>query len=308
MTVRAAGGVPWRRRDRGSRNDAGGRNDGGIEVALVHRPRYDDWSLPKGKLRRGEHPLVAAGREVLEETGVRPAVGPRLPSTRYRVQLGDELVDKKVDYWAMNVVEEGWFAANSEVDGVSWFEVPDALDRLTYDHDRPVVARLAALPVVTATVVLVRHATAGRRSAWPGPDEQRPLDEAGHERARTLADLLVWFAPDRFVSAGPLRCVQTIDAAASRMSLPVQVESDFNEAADPDEAAARLRALATGGGATVVCSQGGLIPGLLAALLGEAASASLRADHQTQALRTPKGEGWVISFHGADPVQHDRLP
>ena len=295
MTVRAAGGVPWRRRDdRSSRNDS----HGGIEVALVHRPRYDDWSLPKGKLRRGEHPLVAAGREVLEETGVRPAVGPRLPSTRYRVLLGGEFVDKTVDYWAMNAAEEGWFAANSEVDGVSWFTVPDALDRLTYDHDRPVVARLAALPVLTGTIVLLRHATAGRRSAWPGPDEQRPLDEAGHERARALADLLVWFAPHRFVSAGPLRCVQTVDPAAARMGLPVQVESDFNESADPEAAVARLRALATEGGATVVCSQRGLIPGLLAILRGEAKSE----------LRTPKGEGWVISFHGADPVQHDRLP
>jgi len=264
----------------------------------VHRPRYDDWSLPKGKLRRGEHPLAAAGREVVEETGVRPAVGLRLPSTRYRVLLGGEFVDKTVDYWAMNAVEEGWFAANSEVDGVSWFPVDDALDRLTYDHDRPVVARLAALPVVTGTIVLMRHAPAGKRNEWPGPDIQRPLDETGRERAQALAGLLVWFAPERFFSAAPLRCVKTVAPAATRLGLPVQVEPDFNESADPETAAARLRALAAAGGSTVVCSQGGLIPGLLAALTGEPGSA----------LRTPKGEGWVLSFHDAEVVQHDQLP
>jgi 8-oxo-dGTP diphosphatase len=285
VTVRAAGGVLW-------------RLNGGIEVALVHRPRYDDWSLPKGKLRRGEHPLMAAGREVLEETGVRPAVGPRLPSTSYRVQLAGELVDKTVDYWAMNAVAEGGFAATSEVDGLSWLEVDDAIARLTYDHDRPVVARLAGLPVVTGTVVLVRHATAGKRSAWSGPDERRPLNDAGRDRARALARLLAWFNPQRFVSAAPRRCVQTIAPAATRVGLPVHVEPDFNESVDPAQAAGRLRALAADEVSTVVCSQGGLIPGLLAALTG--------APEPT--LRTPKGEGWVISFHGAEPVQHDRLP
>jgi 8-oxo-dGTP diphosphatase len=296
VTVRAAGGVLWRPRDHDGRH--GGPINGGIEVALVHRPRYDDWSLPKGKLRRGEHPLMAAGREVLEETGVRPAIGPRLPSTSYRVHLAGELVDKTVDYWAMNAVAEGGFAANSEVDGVSWLDVEHAIGRLTYDHDRPVVARLAGVPVVTATVVLVRHATAGKRSAWSGPDEERPLDEVGRDRARALAGLLVWFNPQRFVSAAPRRCVQTVAPAATRVGRPVDVEPDFNESADPADAAARRRALAADGVSTVVCSQGGLIPGLLAALTGAA----------EPALRTPKGEGWVISFHGTDPVQHDRLP
>lgn len=288
--LRAAGGVLWRDRD--------GSPGAPVEVALVHRPRYDDWSLPKGKLRRGEHPLTAAGREVLEETGVRPAVGPRLPSVTYPVLLDRRVVTKTVDYWAMNAVVDGGFAANAEVDDLSWLDLEQAEARLTYDHDRRVVARFAALPRVTGVVVLVRHATAGKRSLWHGADADRPLDPAGRGRARDLAGLLIWFAPSRFVSATPRRCVQTLVQAAARLGLRVDLDPAFDEAADPVAAAGRLRELGATGGSTVVCSQGGLMPGLLAALTGDDESR----------FRTDKGEGWVLSLSGAEPVQCDRLP
>lgn len=125
--VRAAGGAVWRRRP-----------DGAVEVLVVHRPRYDDWTLPKGKLDRGESDEDAARREVEEETGLRCTLGPDLGEVRYRDQHGDE---KVVRYWAMEA-GDGRFEPNREVDEVRWLPPLEAGLLLSYDHDRPVLQRL----------------------------------------------------------------------------------------------------------------------------------------------------------------------
>ena len=128
-TVQAAGGMVWRRRP-----------DGPLEVLLVHRPKYDDWSFPKGKLAPGESFLHAAVREVLEETGQRCTVGPELATIRYHDHEGRP---KVVRYWAMEA-EGGAFDPNHEVDEVRWVPLDEAPAVLTYDHDRSVLAAFAA--------------------------------------------------------------------------------------------------------------------------------------------------------------------
>lgn len=128
MTVQAAGGVVWRR-----------SADGRLEILAVHRPRYDDWSLPKGKLVDGETHEAAALREVEEETGLRCALGPELPSTSYQDRRGR---DKVVRYWAMTPVE-GEFRPSDEVDRLRWLTVDDAGATLSYERDRPLLAALA---------------------------------------------------------------------------------------------------------------------------------------------------------------------
>lgn len=131
-TVRAAGCVLWRRAPSG----------GGIEIALVHRPRYDDWSHPKGKLKRDELPLRAAVREVWEETGMECAPGAPLPSAHYLVDDGRA---KEVRYWAAEATG-GAFLPNDEVDRLVWLPPAAARRRLTHERDRPLVdALLAAL-------------------------------------------------------------------------------------------------------------------------------------------------------------------
>ena len=122
--VRAAGGVVWRR-----------DGDGRLRVLVVHRPRYDDWSLPKGKADPGESDPDCARREVREETGLTCALGRELPSTHYRDRKGRP---KTVRYWAMEPVA-GEFIPTDEIDEVRWLPVPAALDLLSYDHDRAVV-------------------------------------------------------------------------------------------------------------------------------------------------------------------------
>ena len=125
--IEAAGGVVWRVSGRGR-----------IKVLLVHRPRYGDWSLPKGKLLPGEDPVVGALREVLEETGLHCDAGPELPEVRYSDRKGRS---KRARYWAMQVLA-GDFTPNAEVDQIRWVELDDVASVLSYGPDATVVAAL----------------------------------------------------------------------------------------------------------------------------------------------------------------------
>jgi 8-oxo-dGTP pyrophosphatase MutT (NUDIX family) len=126
--VRAAGGLVWR------------PTEAGREVAVVHRPKYDDWSLPKGKLEPGEDWLAGALREVEEETGLRCDPGEELEPSRYRDRKGR---DKLVRWWAMRALD-GAFAPSDEVDELRWLPAREAIAALDYEHDRRLVERLAA--------------------------------------------------------------------------------------------------------------------------------------------------------------------
>lgn len=140
-TVRAAGCVLWRRSPGGE----------GIEIALVHRPKYDDWSHPKGKLKRGEDPLRGALREVHEETGHDCVAGAPLPAARY-VANGRP---KEVLYWAAEATD-GQFVPGSEVDRLLWLPPEAARLRVTHPRDRALVDDLVALLDAS------RRAAAGR--------------------------------------------------------------------------------------------------------------------------------------------------
>ncbi|MEU7933278.1 NUDIX hydrolase [Micromonospora echinofusca] len=295
--IRAAGGVVWRPAD--DPGPADGRAHGGVLVCLVHRPRYGDWSLPKGKLERGEHPLLAAVREVAEEADVRAVPQVRLPTVRYR----SEGRPKVVDYWSMRAAATGGFQPATEVDDVRWLGVDEAVQLVSYPHDAEVLAAFAALPTVTGTVTLVRHAHAGKRATWSGPDTARPLDAQGWAQAHALAPLVALSRPVRLLSASARRCVQTLDPAAALLDLPIEVDGDLDEprpGQHPDEctlaAAARLAALAATGEPAAVCSQGKVIPGALAKLSGRAGD-----------LTTPKGGGWLLAFAGDRLLALDRL-
>ncbi|MCZ2824050.1 MULTISPECIES: NUDIX hydrolase [unclassified Modestobacter] len=280
--IAAAGGVVWRTGDGGA-----------LETAVVHRPKYDDWSLPKGKLDAGEHPLVAAVREVGEETGLQVVVGRRSVQTRYETRHGP----KRVDYWVMEAVG-GEFAANDEVDELRWLPVSTAVELVTHSHDRAVLEDLARTDVPRPPrVLLVRHASAGDRSAWDGPDDQRPLDRRGRAQAATLAAVLPVFGPARLLSAPPVRCGQTLDPLARELGMTVGSVPELGEEgfdADPQagvELVTGLLADADAVGPVVICSQGGAIPAVLLAL-------GARWHGTAGALWPPSAKGSVWALGG----------
>jgi 8-oxo-(d)GTP phosphatase len=278
--IRAAGGVVWRVRR------------GKIEVALVHRPRYDDWSLPKGKLEPGESELAAAVREVGEELRCRVAVSRRIGRISYDVSAGR----KSVAYWVMQHLD-GDFEPDAEVDQVEWLRPKAARDQLSYDVDRRVMADFGGVPVPDCVILLVRHAKAGKRAEWHGDDDQRPLEAAGTAQAHRLVALLSMFVPDRIVSADPLRCIQTMQPLADRLGLAVDIDPVFGDAAYTRSPAATedaLMGLAKPGKVTVVCSQGDTIPGLVDRLG--------RGIHSSD---TKKGAVWALSLVDGGVVSTD---
>jgi 8-oxo-dGTP pyrophosphatase MutT (NUDIX family) len=278
--VRAAGGVVWRVQRRR------------VEVALVHRPRYDDWSLPKGKLHEGETELAAAVREVREELGARVAASRRIARIGYDVVTGR----KHVTFWVMRDLG-GDFEPGDEVDAVEWLRPRDARIRMTYPIERTVMSDFAAVPIPDSVIVLVRHAKAGKRSEWRGRDALRPLDDVGHAQAKRLVDFLAMFAPDRVISADPVRCVQTVQPLAEHLGLPLRVEPVYGDeayAAGPSTTETALMSLAKPGRVTVVCSQGLTIPSLIDRLA--------RGIHPSD---TKKAGVWVLSIVDGSVVSAD---
>jgi 8-oxo-dGTP pyrophosphatase MutT (NUDIX family)/phosphohistidine phosphatase SixA len=254
----AAGAVVWQRSPTGD-----------VEVAVVHRPRYDDWSLPKGKPHAGELLPVTAVREVAEETGHTATLGAKLGNTHYQVTAGE----KVAHYWVARP-DGGIFHPSKEVDELRWVPLAKAITLLSHAHDRNLLAGLDGATATTATVLLVRHGEAGESKEWQGDDDLRPLNAEGHRQADVLRTLLPLFGARRVYSAPPLRCRQSVEPLAADLGVPIIAEPRLSEggyAADPAAALDRLIEIAADpGGPAVVCSQGGVIPDLVSALAGQA--------------------------------------
>lgn len=257
-SILAAGAVLWRLRD------------GRLEVCLIHRPRYDDWTLPKGKLDPGEHVLTAAVREVEEETGHRVTLGRPLPGQRYRTQAGI----KRVRYWAAQAdpTAPPW-KPTAEVDDVVFLPVGDAMGRLTHGHDAATVAGLTAGPLLTTPFVLLRHTRAVSRTSWSGPDPERPLSRQGAADAGRLAPPLAALGITRLVSSDAVRCTDTVRPYARERGLSVELEPLLSEdgfASAPERAAEAVRKLLADDVPTVACSHRPVLPELLAAATEQA--------------------------------------
>jgi 8-oxo-dGTP pyrophosphatase MutT (NUDIX family)/phosphohistidine phosphatase SixA len=250
--VVAAGAVVLRRGPSGER-----------EVLLVHRPRYDDWSLPKGKLDRRESPPEAAVREVEEETGLLVRLGVPLSRQDYRVNGGP----KEVHYWIARVVGDddvSDYRPNKEIDRVAWVPLRKAGRRLTYTRDRSTLVQAVDLCRRTGTVVVLRHARAASRKRWRHDDRLRPLLAEGLVQAERLPRLLSAYRPQRVVTSSSTRCVQTLTPYATRNDLPLELDHRLSEEdSSPDRLAALAREVLADDRGVVLCTHRPVLPGLL---------------------------------------------
>jgi len=286
--VHAAGGVLWRP----------GHRESAAEVAVIHRPRYDDWSLPKGKVDPGETEPVTAVREVLEETGHHVHLGRRITTVSYPI----EHRTKKVQYWSARSLS-GSFAPNDEVDDLVWLSVSAALKKVSYAYDRKVLRRWAKQRPDTQSVLIVRHGTAGSKSRFSGDDKIRPLDKKGRAQAEALVAQLSTFGPTDVYAADRVRCHQTVQPLAEELGVIISNEPTLTEEAYADNPKrGRRRAVQIAGShrTPVICTQGKVIPDLIAWWCDRD---GVRPDKS----RNRKGSTWVLSLVDGHLIAADHI-
>ena len=275
--VLAAGAVLWRP----------GYRESAAEIAVIHRPRYDDWSLPKGKVDPGETEPVTAVREVFEETGHHVELGRRIATVSYPI----EPRTKKVQYWSARSLG-GSFAPNDEVDDLVWLPAPAAIKKVSYAYDRKILRRWDEHPADTQSVLIVRHGTAGSKSRFSGDDKIRPLDKKGRAQAEALVAQLSCFGATDVYAADRVRCHQTVEPLAEELGVTVNNEPTLTEEAyadNPKRGRRRVLQIAGSHRAPVICTQGKVIPDLIAWWCERD---GIRPDKS----RNSKGSTWVLSL------------
>jgi 8-oxo-(d)GTP phosphatase len=263
-------------------------------IALVHRPKYDDWTFPKGKLHDDEPDDQAALREVEEETGLRCRLGKPVDSVTYTDRSGRP---KVVRYWRMTP-DGGEFRPNDEVDELRWVGPDDAMALLTYGHDRDLLRSVLA-ERTRSPVYLVRHAKAGVRELWEAPDEERPLTRRGRRQAERLVERFEGLEIERIVSSPFWRCLQTVEPLARARALEVETADELAEGADPERAIEFIRRLESV--PTVLCGHGGEIDAVVREFEDEGAKVE-------GSRGLAKGSVWVLEREDGSVVSARYLP
>jgi 8-oxo-(d)GTP phosphatase len=229
----------------------------GPEVLLVHRPKYDDWSLPKGKCDPGEHITTTAVREIAEETGLDVRLGPPLSLQRYTVHNG-EARPKRVHWWSARVVggdDVAGYRPNDEIDAVEWVPIDLARDRLTYERDGDLLAELAKVRKKSTPLVVLRHGKAVSRKRWKGGEQDRPLNDLGLFQADRIVPILSAYGVRRVLSSTSRRCWATVAPFAEVAELDLEVTRELSEEkSSPSGVERRVRRLLEGTEPAVLCT------------------------------------------------------
>jgi len=232
------------------------------EVLLVHRPRYDDWSFPKGKVDGAELLPLTAIRECDEETGFLPVLGPHLGVDRYDTPEGE----KAVHYWRARVRENLGFAPDEEVDKVAWIPIDHVAEHLTYSQDLQFLQRAIALPP-TSPLIILRHAKAVKRSDFTGKDDgERPLSGRGRRQSKTITDVLEGYGIEHVVSSPMVRCQETVKKFVKQLSMTptlVEVISESGYEQAPEDLDTVIELIMNDHLPTVVCSHRPVLDAIL---------------------------------------------
>jgi 8-oxo-(d)GTP phosphatase len=268
------------------------------EILIVHRPRYDDWTIPKGKDDPGEIPEMAALRELYEETGYRAVLGERLDDQHYDVKGRP----KVVRYFIGRPTGFDGLPSQDEVDDLEWVRLSKARKKLTYPRDRELVGdKRIKKAVKTGTVHLIRHAQAGSRSKWKGDDRVRPLSKRGRIQARLIADRISSMGVDLIHSSPFLRCTETVEPLSKLTGVSIHESSALAEGGD---VTSTLDLIASAGGVRIaLCSHGDVIPEVIKRLRSD----GVKVDSGGR-FRFSKGSIWEISVEKGAAVSARYIP
>ncbi|MGW9267990.1 NUDIX domain-containing protein [Microbacterium sp. NPDC055599] len=293
--VYAAGAVVWR------------LVDGKLRILLIHRTKYRDVTLPKGKVDPGEMLAETAVREVHEETGIRVALGVPVGVSRYLLASRKQ---KVVHYWAAEATDEAirasTFVPNREIAALEWVSVKKARAALSYPVDHEILDAFAALVddgvLRTFPVIALRHAKALPRSEWDGADSARPLTERGRRQAKAIVGPLRAFGVRKLITSDAVRCVQTVTPLAKALDRkPVKTEKISQDAWE--DGTADLRAVVgrriRSGKPAVLCSHGPVLPALLAEIA--LATGTVRGSYVTSAADLETGAFSVVHVSATNP-------
>ena len=282
--IYAAGAVLWRRT---SKNE--------IEIAIIHRPRYDDWSLPKGKVDANESMIGCAYREVMEETGYSPIFGPELGDATYVF----ENIKKIVKYWAAEAIGQPTGKPNPlEVDEILWLNTSEARQKLTLDDDRSIVDFFLEFGPGTTALVLLRHAKAVKREDWDGDDGDRPLAHVGQIQSKRLLAKYLPYSISEVHSSDAMRCIETIEPMTRSLKMHPIFSSDLSEykyAKDKDAALDYAQDLMNSGNSAIICSHNPILPKVLKKLIG-------KKNFKELAQKLEPAEAWVLHHRDGEII------
>jgi 8-oxo-dGTP diphosphatase len=284
----AAGAVIWRRSKKN------------VEIALVHRPRYDDWSLPKGKQDPGEAMIACAYREVIEETNLKVAFGPYIGDTEYFVADGL----KKVHYWSARLADNSpEFHANDEVDLLEWHSIESALEKATRDSDREIIETFLTIPFDSYPLIMLRHAKALAREEWQGEDEDRPLQQLGQQQARRALSIYQVYGLEQIHTSDAVRCHDTVEQMAKALEIPLTITnkvSEYTWKKNKEKAIDYAKELIKVNAPIVLCSHNPVLPRMMEKL-------TKKIDFDYPSNKLEPGEAWVLHHNKKDVMQIDRL-
>ena len=257
LLIQAAGAVLWRKSDTSQ-----------LEIAVIHRPRYDDWSLPKGKVESGESHISAGYREIQEETGYESTFGPEIGTVVYKL----EGAPKEVRYWAAAATLKTGTPNPQEVDEVLWLEPKKAKEKLSNKDDRAIVDFFLEFGVDTFPIILLRHAKALKRTEWDGDDGDRPLEHRGQLQAKRLLPIYLPYGISEVHTSDALRCIETIDLMTRLIEKTAIFSADLSEygyAKDKEAPLDYVQDLMDRGISAIVCSHNPIIPKVVKKLVGK---------------------------------------
>ena len=293
--VYAAGGVVWRVVDEK------------LKVLLIHRTRFRDVTLPKGKVEPGEMLAETAAREIHEETGIRVSLGVPVGVSRYRLP---STRTKIVHYWSAEAtdaaIRASSFVPNREIAAIEWVSTKKALARLSYPVDVEILENFLTLVgegvLRTFPIVALRHAKALPREEWSEPDAERPLAPRGRRQANAIVGPLLAFGARKLISSPATRCVKTVKPLSAALGTPIEkttlISQDAWEEGASDARAVigqRVRARK----AAVLCSHGPVLPDILSELA--LATGTLRGSYLGSASALEPGAFSVVHLSADNP-------